>query len=100
MSTASFTAIDVVHMRMGECMHVRVGECVPVCAGEGKTMAGHDAVFAQLMGMGFDPEAIEDCQVAMATSSESFSLQAATEWSETQSVVLCCTCFTSPGTTS
>ena len=49
-------------------------------------MAGHDAVFAQLMGMGFDPEAIEDCQVAMATSSESFSLQAATEWS---AVVIC-----------
>ena len=43
-------------------------------------MAAQDTMFAQLMGMGFDPEAIEDCQVAMAASSESFSLKAATEW--------------------
>jgi len=43
-------------------------------------MAGQDAMFAQLLGMGFDPEAIEECQVAMATSSQEFSVQAAAEW--------------------
>ena len=43
-------------------------------------MSGQDAMFAQLMGMGFDPEAIKECQVAMATSPEGFSMQAATEW--------------------
>ena len=43
-------------------------------------MSGQDAMFAQLMGMGFDPEAIEECQVAMAASPEGFSMQAATEW--------------------
>ena len=44
-------------------------------------MEGQDAMIAQLMGMGFQPEDIEDYQLAMAASSESFSMQAATEWS-------------------
>ena len=43
-------------------------------------MSSQDAIFAQLLGMGFDPEAIEECQIAMATTSEGFSMQAATEW--------------------
>ena len=44
-------------------------------------MEGQDAMIAQLMGMGFQPEDIEEYQMTMATSSESFSMQAATEWS-------------------
>ena len=39
-----------------------------------------DALLAQLLAMGFDIEEIERCQVAMATSSHSYSLQEATEW--------------------
>ena len=39
-----------------------------------------DGLLAQLLGMGFAIEEIEHCQVAMATSSRSFSLQEATEW--------------------
>ena len=42
--------------------------------------AGEDAMIAQLMAMGFQPEAIEEYQVAMASSTEGFSMQAATEW--------------------
>ena len=42
--------------------------------------AGEDAAIAQLMAMGFQPEAIEEYQVAMASSTEVFSMQAATEW--------------------
>ena len=33
-----------------------------------------DALLAQLLAMGFDVEEIERCQVAMATSSHSYSL--------------------------
>ena len=43
-------------------------------------MASHDTIIAQLMEMGFDSEAIEEYQIAMTTSSEGPSMQAATEW--------------------
>ena len=43
-------------------------------------MEGQDAMLAQLLGMGFQPEDVEEYQMAMATSSQPFSLQAATEW--------------------
>ena len=39
-----------------------------------------DALLVQLLEMGFDTEEIERCQVAMLTSSHSYSLQEATEW--------------------
>ena len=41
-----------------------------------------DALYAQLLSMGFDPDQIEECQVAMAQTSpgSQFNLQAATEW--------------------
>ena len=41
-----------------------------------------DALLAQLLAMGFDIEEIERCQVIMATSFHSYSLQEATvtEW--------------------
>ena len=42
--------------------------------------AGQDAIIAQLMEMGFDSEAIEEYQIAMTTSTEGLSMQAATEW--------------------
>ena len=47
-----------------------------------KTMSleSQDALYAQLLGMGFEPEMIEECQVAMAQSTTPFSMQAATEW--------------------
>ena len=38
-----------------------------------------DTLLVQLLGMGFAIEAIERCQVAMATYSRSFSLQETTE---------------------
>ena len=60
---------------MASCAHV-----VTLLSNHVQDMAGQDAMFAQLLGMGFDPEAIEGCQVAMATSSQKFSVQAATEW--------------------
>ena len=41
-----------------------------------------DALYAQLLSMGFEPDLIEQCQVAMAQTSpgSQFNLQAATEW--------------------
>ena len=41
-----------------------------------------DALYAQLLSMGFEPDQIEECQVAMAQTSpgSQFNLQAATEW--------------------
>jgi len=41
-----------------------------------------DALYAQLLSMGFEPDQIEQCQVAMAQTSpgSQFNLQAATEW--------------------
>ena len=39
-----------------------------------------DALLAQLLPMGFDTEEIERCQVAMATYTNFYSLQEATEW--------------------
>ena len=41
-----------------------------------------DALYAQLLSMGFEPDQIEECQVAMAQNSPGaqFNLQAATEW--------------------
>ncbi len=39
-----------------------------------------ESLYPQLMEMGFEPEEIEACQVAMAQSSQPFSLQAAAEW--------------------
>ena len=52
------------------------------------TCADQDAMIAELMGMGFQPEDIEEYQIAMASSSEGFSMQAATEWS----APVCYTC--------
>ena len=52
------------------------------------TMEGQDAMIAELMGMGFQPEDIEEYQLAMKSSSEGFSMQAATEWS----APICYTC--------
>ena len=51
-------------------------------------MEGQDAMIAEMMGMGFQPEDIEEYQIAMASSSEGFSMQAATEWS----APVCYTC--------
>ena len=45
-----------------------------------RKMEGQDAMLAQLLGMGFQSEDVEEYQMAMATSSQPFSLQAATEW--------------------
>ena len=39
-----------------------------------------DALLAQLMGMGFEPELIGRCQEAMAAKDTPFNVQAATEW--------------------
>ena len=39
-----------------------------------------DALLAHLLGMGFDIEDIERCQVAMSSTSRSYSVQEATEW--------------------
>jgi len=41
-----------------------------------------DALYAQLLSMGFEPDQIEECQVAMAQNSpgSQFNLQAAAEW--------------------
>ena len=52
-------------------------------------MEGQDAMLAQLLGMGFRPEDVEEYQIAMAASSEAFSLQAATEWSVVPQGVTC-----------
>ena len=39
-----------------------------------------DALYAHLLGMGFEMDQIEQCQSALALSSAPFNLQAATEW--------------------
>lgn len=65
------------------CAVIRVDREFEQQAGERQRqrMEGQDAMIAQLMGMGFRPVDIEEYQVATASSSEGFSLQAATEWS-------------------
>ena len=54
--------------------------------------ADQDTVIAQLMSMGFQPEAIKEYQVAMETSTEGFSMQAATEWFVVVEVYTVCVC--------
>lgn len=39
-----------------------------------------DALFAKLMGMGFEFERIQSCYEALSRTSTAFNLQKATEW--------------------
>lgn len=39
-----------------------------------------DALFVELMGMGFEIDHIKQCREALALSTPSLSLQTATEW--------------------
>jgi hypothetical protein len=39
-----------------------------------------DALFAKLLGMGFELERVQSCYEALSKKSTTFSLQEATEW--------------------
>lgn len=39
-----------------------------------------DALFAKLLGMGFEVEQVQKCYEALSLTSTSFNLQKATEW--------------------
>ena len=43
-------------------------------------MAAESALLAQLLGMGFELDQIEACQLALASSDTPLTLQAATDW--------------------